>query len=95
MDLKKKRLYLAKSNIVVLFLHDHLYWLILFECDEAETSPFVGFVLHGKFDRFHLIASSTKMYCFIAFIKKKKTALHLEELNKISNTPLQRHQNTL
>lgn len=47
---KKRSLYLAKSNIVVLFLHDCFNWLLLLECDKAEASSFVCFVLHWEFN---------------------------------------------
>lgn len=46
--------YLAKSNIVVLLLHDGFDRLLLFECNEAEASSFICFVLHGEFDGLHL-----------------------------------------
>lgn len=46
--------YLAKSNIVVLFFHDGFDRLLLFERDKAEASSFICFVLHGEFDGLHL-----------------------------------------
>lgn len=48
-------LYLAQSDIVVLFLHDGFDRLLLFERDEAEASSFICFVLHREFDGLHLV----------------------------------------
>lgn len=47
---------------MVLLLHDLLHSLLFFECDEAEASPFVGFVLHGELDRLHLLTKTRSSF---------------------------------
>ena len=47
-------MHLAEADVVVLLLHDLLHRLLLFERDEAETSPLVGLVLHRQLYGLHL-----------------------------------------
>lgn len=62
---------------MVLFLHDALHRLLLFERDEAEASSFVCFVLHGEFDRLHLF-TSTAQNNIQPFLRKGKTRDELQ-----------------
>lgn len=41
--------YLARTNLMVSAFQQFLYWFFIRVGDEAETSPFISFCVHGKF----------------------------------------------
>lgn len=54
---------------MVLFLHDLLHSLLLFEGDEAEASSLVGFGFHGELNGLHLFTQTTQEYNNLLFSK--------------------------